>query len=149
MTTKSWRRWLLLAAGLTAIYGAGLVVVGGPAGRVFDILGFGMRAVVPEGEPRSYVLFVYAILGSVLTGWMVLIAGIAAGPLREGQPWAWPTLVVSLGTWFTLDTGVSLVLGSWQHAIFNLVFVAAFGLPLIGMRRAANATTDRHQTASR
>lgn len=148
MTTNFWRRTLMLASGSVAVYGTGLVVIGGPAGRLFDLLGFGMRHAVPAGEPRSYVLFVYAVLGAVLTGWMVLVAGIAAGPMREGQPWAWPTLVASLGTWFTLDTGVSLVLGFWQHAVFNLVFAAALGVPLAGMRRAHNAP-DNTQPPSR
>ncbi len=146
MTTEFWRRWLLLAAGLVSVYAVGLVVAGSTASRLFDLLGFGPRAVVPEGEARSYVLFTYAVLGAVLTGWMLLIMGIAAGPLRDHQPWAWPTLVVSLGTWFVLDTGISLVLGFLPHAVFNLGFAAALCLPLAGWRHASRHESSRQKS---
>jgi hypothetical protein len=146
MTAEFWRRWLLYAALLVAAYAAALVVAGTVAGRLFDVLGFGMRAAgVPQGPARDHVLLVYGVLGSVLVGWMVLVAALAAGPLRSGEPWAWPALAASVGTWFVLDTGFSLVVGSWQHAVFNLGFVVALGVPLFGYytarRRPSRAAT--------
>ena len=36
----------------------------------------------------------------------------------------------STGIWFVLDTGMSLVLGYPTHAIFNIPFAVALGLPL-------------------
>lgn len=55
MTTDVWRRWLLLACGLVATYGISLVVLGDPAGRLFDLLGFGMRDAVPAGERPEHL----------------------------------------------------------------------------------------------
>lgn len=150
MTTEFWRRWLLLASVLIGGYAASLVLAGAFAGRLFDALGFGMQSgAVPDGQPRSYVLFIYGVLGAVLVGWMVTIAGIAAGPLRSGERWAWPVLATSLGAWFVLDTGVSLAVGSWQHAAFNLVFLAGLGLPLAGWRSALKKTGKRPAEPSR
>jgi hypothetical protein len=138
--TTFWQRWLLTSAVLIAAYAACLVLWGAVAGRLFDLLGFGMRAAaVPDGLPREHVLFVYGVLGSVLVGWMVLVAGLAAGPLRTGEPWAWPVLAMSVATWFVLDTGFSLAVGSWQHAVFNLGFLAALGVPLVGWRLAGRS----------
>ena len=124
---------------MIAAYATGLVLAGTVTGRLFDVLGFGMRSgAIPDGQPRSYVLFLYGVLGAVLTGWMITIAGIAAGPLRSGEQWAWPVLATSLGTWFVLDTGLSLAAGFWQHAVFNLFFLAGLGLPLTCWRSAAS-----------
>ncbi len=137
MTTTFWRRWLLCAALLVGAYAVSLVAAGGVTSRLFDVLGFGMRSgAIPEGLPRDHVLFVYGVLGAVLVGWMVLVAALAAGPLRTGEPWAWSALAMSVGTWFLLDTGFSLAVGSWQHALFNLGFLAALGVPLVGWRLA-------------
>lgn len=123
---------------LVAAYAASLVVAGAVTSRLFDVLGFGMRSgAIPEGLPREHVLFVYGILGSVLVGWMTLVAAVAAGPLRTEAPWAWCVLAVSVATWFLLDTTFSLVVGSWQHALFNLGFLAALGVPLVGWRLAS------------
>lgn len=145
MTTLTWSRVLVLTGSLVAAYALALVVAGHIAGRLFDLLGFGMEAAgVPDGPARDHVLLIYGVLGSVLVGWMVLVVGIAAGPLRQGAPWAWPVLVASVGTWVVLDTSFSLAVGSWQHALFNVVFVLALGVPLAGWR-----TARRHGAAER
>ena len=137
MTTDFWRRWLLLAALAVAVYALGLVVAGPVATTVFDTLGFGpVDGGVPPGPPGDYVVFVYAVLGAVIAGWMTLLAAVAAGPLRTGEPWALPALTASVAVWFVLDTGASLVLGFWTHAVFNLAFLAAIGLPLVRLRAA-------------
>ena len=138
MTTGFWRRWLVCSCLLVATYALSLVLAGPLASRLFDVLGFGMRSgAIPDGLPRDHVLLIYGVLGSVLVGWMLLVAAVAAGPLRSGEPWAWPALAVSVGVWFLLDTGFSLAMGSWQHAAFNLGFLAALGVPLVGWRRAS------------
>ena len=129
---------MLLASALIAAYAASLVLAGTITGRLFDVLGFGIQSgAIPDGKPRSYVLFIYGVLGAVLAGWMVTVAGIAAGPLRSGERWACPVLAISLGTWFALDTGLSLAVGFWQHAVFNLFFLTCLGLPLAGWRSAS------------
>jgi hypothetical protein len=44
------------------------------------------------------------------------------------------TLVQSLTLWFLLDTGMSLVLGYPSHALFNVPFAVALGIPLVNLR---------------
>ncbi len=129
--TTFWRQWFLLATGAVALYAVGLVAAGPVATGAFDALGFGPQdGAVPAGPAEDYVFFVYAVLGAVIVGWMVLLAAVAAGPLAAGDPWARPALAASVATWFVLDTGASLVLGWWTHAVYNLAFLALIGLPL-------------------
>ena len=47
-------------------------------------------------------------------------------------------MVRSLGLWFVLDTGMSFVLGYPSHALFNVPFAIALGVPLAGLRSSNN-----------
>ncbi len=130
MTTAR-RRWLVAAALAVAAYGVALVVAGPAAARVFDALGFGTAAGgVPEGPARSHVLFVYGILGAVLTGWMLTVAALAARPPQGTSHAVRRAVGLPLAAWFVLDTGLSLGTGRWQHALFNVAFLALLGAPL-------------------
>jgi hypothetical protein len=74
------------------------------------------------------------VLGAVMAGWSLLMMQIVRGPLREGSRWAWLMLVQSLVLWFLLDTGMSLVLRYPTHALFNVPFAVALGIPLVSLR---------------
>lgn len=133
-----------------AAYGASMVLVPQVTGGLFAALGFGMReAGIVEEPARSYVFFLYGVLGSVIIGWMALVAAVAAGPLKDGSRWAWRALVFSFGSWFVFDTGLSLVRGEWQHALFNVGFLAALGLPLLMWHRDARPTAGKATRTSR
>lgn len=137
MATHTGRRWTTVVAVAVAGYGISMVLAPPLAGELFDALGFGMReAGITDGPARSYVLFLFGVLGAVIVGWMVLIAAVASAASATGAPWAWRALTASLSAWFMLDTGVSLVVGEWQHALFNVAFLAALALPLLLWRRA-------------
>lgn len=75
------------------------------------------------------------VLGAVMAGWSLLMLLIVRGPLREGADWAPGFLLLAVGLWFVLDTGMSLVLGFPTHALFNVPFALALAVPLIALRR--------------
>ena len=103
---------------------------------VFDALFFGTEpAPVGTGAAREYLTFVYQVLGAALVGWAVLLAGVAAGPLRQRERWAWWAVVVSVGTWYALDSTWSLVAGFGANALLNTALAACFAVPLAGMWR--------------
>lgn len=76
------------------------------------------------------------VLGAVLAGWSLMMIQLVRGPLRDGSDWALPVLIRSLVLWFVLDTGMSLVLGYPMHALFNVPFALALGIPLTKLRSA-------------
>lgn len=131
-----WDQVLLSVIALVAIYALALVGAGLFLGdQVFDRLGFGPQDGAIEGaDARRYLRLVYAILGSALVGWMVTIASLVAGPLRRREPWAWSAIVASVGAWFVLDTGISLILGFVGHALFNVGFTIALAVPLVAIQ---------------
>ena len=103
---------------------------------VFSALGFGPPQSIASPGLSDYLRLPFAVLGSDMVGWMALLLAVVHGPLRRREPWAWPAVALSLGAWFVLDTGMSLVLGFPTHALFNLVFAIALAVPLIGLRRS-------------
>lgn len=122
---------------IVVVYGLALVAAPLLMGAaVFDVLGFGPDAAgVPEGEPRQWLKMVFGVVGSVLVGWAATMLILAAGPLRNGDSWAWYAIAVSVTLWFMLDTGMSIVYGWWQHGLFNVPFYAAIMVPM-AMTRA-------------
>lgn len=127
-------KWLEAVLVLVLGYSLMLVVAGATAGSLFSRLGFGPEDSVDTDAVRDYLLLPYMVLGAVMAGWTILMIQIVRGPLRENSPWAWAFLVRSLSLWFVLDTGMSLVLGHPTHALFNLPFAVALGIPLLRLR---------------
>lgn len=150
MSTTTALRSLRLVLGIVAVYSVAMVVVGGVVQALFDRLGFGAEdAGVTVGEPRDYVLFLQGVLGAVILGWVVLMLAVVRHGLEPDPAGPWHgVLVRSVGVWFVVDTGFSLVVGSWQHALFNVVFVVALAVPLAFLRPPRVGFSPRAARAS-
>lgn len=137
--TVTWSRhtlikWLEVVLTLVLIYSLLLVFAGTTAGSLFSWFGFGPDKSIDTDPVRDYLLLPYMVLGAVMAGWVFLMIQIVRGPLKEGSVWAWTFLTQSLSLWFILDTAMSLVLGYPMHALFNIPFAVALGIPLVRLR---------------
>ena len=115
-------------------YSLVLVLAGRTAGSLFTWFRFGPDQSIDTDAVRDYLRLPFMVLGAVMAGWSVLMIQIVRGPLRDGSRWAWSMLVQSLVLWFFLDMGMSLVLGYPTHALFNVPFAIALGIPLVSLR---------------
>lgn len=127
-------KWLETVLILVLLYSVLLVFAGATAGSLFSWFGFGPDESIDTDAVRDYLRLPYMVLGAVMAGWLFLMIQIVRGPLKENSPWAWTYLVRSLGLWFILDTGMSLVLGYPMHAVFNIPFAIALGVPLFRLK---------------
>lgn len=93
-----------------------------------------------EGEMPSNLLkfkdFILAPLGGTIAGSYILMAFIAKYPFRNREKWAWQAAVLSLLTWFVIDSSISF----YHGAYFNIVLINLFtlvlqGLPLVFTRK--------------
>lgn len=116
------------------VYALLLVFAGSLAGQLFTTFGFGPPESIDTDQVRDYLNLPFMVLGAVLAGWSLMMIQIVRGPLRDGSGWAVPILIRSLVVWFVLDTGMSLVLGFPMHALFNVPFAVALGIPLAKLR---------------
>ena len=131
-----WITWLQAVLALLFVYALVLVFAGSVAGQMFSILGFGPPTAIDTDAVGDYLKLPFMVLGAVLAGWSLMMIQIVRGPLRDGSDWALPVLARSLALWFVLDTGMSLVLGYPMHALFNVPFALALGIPLARLRAA-------------
>jgi hypothetical protein len=127
-------KWLQLVLGAVFIYSLILVFKGSVAGSLFSWFGFGPNETVDTSEVQDYLLLPYMVLGAVMAGWVFLMILIVRGPLKDGSLWARKFLIQSLSLWFILDTSMSVVLGYPTHALFNVPFALALGIPLVLMK---------------
>jgi hypothetical protein len=125
-----WIVWLQVVLVLLFAYALVLVFAGSVAEAMFSALGFGPPDSIVSGEFSTYMKLPFMVLGAVMAGWAILMMVIVRGPLRAGSSWAVAALAGPLAVWFVLDTGMSVVLGFPTHAIFNIPFAIALGLPL-------------------
>ena len=126
--------WLEAVLYLVLGYSLLLVVAGATAGSLFSWFGFGPEESIDTDAVRDYLLLPYMVLGAVMAGWVFLMIQLVRGPLKDESTWAWTVLVRSLSLWCVLDSGMSLVLGHPMHAVFNLPFAVALGIPLARLR---------------
>ena len=126
-----WITWLQVVLVCVFVYSLVLVTAGSVAGSLFTALGFGPPASIDTDEVRDYLRLPFMVLGAVLGGWSVMMFQLVRGPVREGSRWALSSLQWSVGLWFVLDTAMSLVLGYPTHALFNVVFALALGVPIV------------------
>ena len=133
-TRQTFIKWLEVLLFLVLIYSLLLVFAGATAGSLFSWFGFGPEESIDTDAVRDYLKLPYMVLGAVMAGWALLMIQIVRGPLKENSTWAWNILVRSLTLWFILDTGMSLVLGYPMHALFNVPFAIALGVPLVRLK---------------
>ena len=144
--TVTWTRltfikWLEVVLFLVFIYSLLLVFAGTTAGSLFSWFGFGPEESINTAAVWDYLRLPFMVLGAVMAGWVFLMIQIVRGPLKEGSAWAWTFLVQSLSLWFILDTGMSLVLGYPMHALFNIPFAVALGVPLLRLKAHVRLAT--------
>lgn len=137
---RFWTRWLQVMLVLLLAYALVLVFAGAVAAWLFDALGFGPSAEIASDAVLDYLRLPFAVLGAVMAGWALQMLLIIRRQDRRGEALAIPMLAIPLGLWFVLDTGMSIVLGYPTHALFNVPFAAALGLPLWRLWSIGRAT---------
>jgi len=112
-TQQTFIKWLEVVLVLVLIYSLLLVFAGTTAGSLFSWFGFGPDESIDTDAVQNYLRLPYMVLGAVMAGWAFLMIQIL---------------------WFVLDTGMSLVLGYPTHALFNIPFAVALGIPLLRLK---------------
>lgn len=71
-----------------------------------------------------------AISGGVMAGWGVLLWLLTTRLYRDNPELARTLITASIGIWFVVDSLGSIAAGAVLNAVFNLVFLELFLIPL-------------------
>ncbi|MGR9115921.1 MAG: hypothetical protein ACU85E_09160 [Gammaproteobacteria bacterium] len=83
----------------------------------------------------TYKNWMTSVLGAVVASWGSFIAFIAYYPFKSREKWAWYCITTSVLLWFAIDTGYSLYYGVTINALFNLMTLTLFLVPLLFTRK--------------
>ena len=132
-----WWRWLIVTTVFILIVSIAMVVIPAPVQRIFSLLFYSSPERIDAfGAPAvAFIMLLQGVLGAVMFGWGVALLLVLLGSFRRGSREGWTIIAVSLAAWFIPDTTISLLSGFWQNAVFNLVFLVFFAIPLVATRR--------------
>lgn len=139
-----WRNWMTVWCWAVGVFGvvlagAGLEATSGPSRLVFALLQ-GPEALVLNAQMR----FSVALMGAVTLGWSLTLMTTIKAALKLGEAGrsTWIGLIVSVLTWFVIDSSLSIATGFGLNAVSNAILLAGFLLPLFqsGVLRASPAT---------
>ena len=132
-----WWRWLIVTTVFVLVFSTAMVVIPRPVMRMFSLLYYSSpESIDAFGAPAvAFIMLLQGVLGAVMFGWSAALLLVLLGSFRRGSREGWTIIAVSLAAWFIPDTTISLLSGFWQNAVFNLVFLALFAIPLVATRR--------------
>ncbi len=140
-----WWRWLVIATCAILVFGLSMVLLPESTQKLFNYIYLSS----PHGSPpfgesaTSYITFISAVLGAVMSGWSVALLYVLFGPFRRREIEGWRTLTVSLVAWFIPDTAFSLWSGFWQNAVLNAIIFVLFVIPLAATYEMFKEPTNR------
>ena len=147
-----WQRWLLAITILIIIFGILLITLSESA--LFNWL-FNNRteAIFWPDTPITagmiqFQRWLYGVLGTVMIGWGITMAFILAVPFHRGERWSWYSITFSIGSWYFLDTAVSIIYQATFNAVLNTLILLLFLLPLFFTWKPFHTRRRRHLAPS-
>jgi hypothetical protein len=129
-----WQKWLVVLGCIVTTFGTFMALAN--AGPLFELFNQQIDPVFWNGQalPDQALAFrtwVYGAWGGTVAGWGIFMIFLASRPFKGKESWAWWCLVVGLGWWYILDSGLSWYAGVTFNVIFNSILLIAAAVPLI------------------
>lgn len=127
-----WANWLVAVALVSGLIGL-LFALTSIGSTLMDMLfGWSSAALPPAtAEGDNLVRFFFGLIGGIMAGWGLALAGIAHVAFRRGERWAWMITALSIVTWFLVDSAVSAATGIYANVVGNVIFLVLFEIPLV------------------
>ena len=136
MTLDSRIRWLKAGSFMTIGFGlliavAAIPALSYPVAVLTDLIFFPVDGGPAIGSPGERLLS--AITGGIMVGWGAMMYLVATELLPKEPALARRFILVSIVTWFVIDSSMSVAAGAPLNVVGNLGFLLIFVLPLRGL----------------
>lgn len=139
MDHQFWINWLKAASALVVGFGLLIALAAHPATAAPTMLLADLLIWPFDGNPtlpEQTARLVSAIAGGVMAGWGVMFWMVASQVLPDRPEVGRRLILASLLVWFVIDSTGSLAAGVPLNIAGNLLFLAAFLIPLRMLGRA-------------
>lgn len=136
MNLDSRIRWLKAGSLITIGFGlliaaAAIPALNYPVEILTDLIFFPADGTPTIGAPGERLLS--AITGGIMAGWGAMMYLVATELLPKDPALGRRLILISIVTWFIIDSSMSVAAGAPLNVIGNLGFLAIFVLPLKGL----------------
>ncbi|MEM6877097.1 MAG: hypothetical protein AAF544_00955 [Bacteroidota bacterium] len=134
-----YRKWLTYANALTL--GIGLLAAFAIESLPFSWYNAGIEATFFDGnllpaEVQNFKRWTFAVIGSTIAGFQLLIVLVSEYAFRYRQGWAWWAISSAFLLWFCLDSSLSIYYGAWFNVlIINLPALLLVAVPLVATKQ--------------
>ncbi|MCU0827057.1 MAG: excinuclease ABC subunit A [Tabrizicola sp.] len=134
------QKGLRFAAGVTCLTGLALALsawppLAAPLRLLADLLIWPLDSAQTLAAAETRLML--AISGGVLAGWGAMIWQLAGSPFARSPAEVRRVILISVLTWFVIDSAASVLAGATLNVAANLVFLALFLVPMRLARRTA------------
>ena len=141
MSEQFWINWLKAASLVVTGFGLMVAAAAHPSGAGVTMF-FAAILIWPfdgnPAEPEQITRLLSAIGGGVMVGWGVLLWMLVSQVMPRMPEVARRMILISIVTWFVIDSTGSVVSGVPLNVAGNLVFLIAFLVPLRALGSARN-----------
>lgn len=129
-----WQRWLFVCTLLVILFGVFLMIPGEL--ELFEqLFNSHIKRIFWNDVPITpgiinFQRWMNGVLGATMIGWGIMMAFVVRFPFRNGEKWAWNCIFWGIGSWYILDTLLSIMYLALFNAVFNTLILLLFGLPL-------------------
>lgn len=133
MQHQATTNWLKIATGVVIVSGVlclsgAITATAGLARYLMDLVFWPVDGTPGAVMPQAQLL--WAITGGVMVGWGVLMWQVITHVYTDNPALGRSMILTSVGIWFVLDSSGSIAAGAPLNALFNVIFLALYAVPL-------------------
>jgi len=89
---------------------------------------------------KDHIDWIYGVLGGTLAGWGMMLLLLSINLLKENNKFIWNTILISVLTWFVIDTIITVKYSVVPNLILNITILIAVIIPYVGNSKVTKST---------